>query len=71
MRNILRALISSVLSVGVLVGTVSAETMYAKKNGVKVTTEKSPTSSVVTTLQLGDQVEVVKKKRTAVSSQIE
>ncbi|NKB80320.1 MAG: hypothetical protein GKS05_10300 [Nitrospirales bacterium] len=44
-------------------GAVSAfaETMYAKKNGVKVTAEKSPTSSVVTTLEIGDQVEVMKK----------
>ena len=39
-----------------------AETMYAKKNGVKVTAEKSPTSKVVGTLNTGDQVQVVKKE---------
>ena len=38
-----------------------AETMYAKKNGVKVTAEKSPTSKVVGKLNTGDQVQVVKK----------
>ncbi len=37
----------------------SAATLYAKKDGVKVTTEKSPTSAVVTTLALGDPVTVL------------
>ena len=37
----------------------SAATFYAKKDGVKVTTEKSPTSAVVTTLALGDSVTVL------------
>jgi uncharacterized protein YgiM (DUF1202 family) len=38
-----------------------AETMYAKSNGVKVTSEKSPTSAMVGTLETGDQVEILKK----------
>ena len=38
-----------------------AETMYAKKDGVKVTAEKSPTSKAVATLNLGDKVQVLKK----------
>lgn len=38
-----------------------AETMYAKTGGVKVTTEQSPTSSVVGTLNEGDAVQVLKK----------
>ncbi|MCH7615954.1 MAG: SH3 domain-containing protein [Nitrospinae bacterium] len=42
-------------------GLSQAETMYAKKNGVKVTAEKSPTSTVVGKLNTGDQVQVVKK----------
>ena len=42
-------------------GVVTAETMYVKKNGVKVTVEKSPTSSVVARLGIGDEVEVIKK----------
>ena len=42
-------------------GTGFAETMYAKKDGVKVTAEKSPTSKAVAKLNLGDQVEVLKK----------
>lgn len=46
----------------VLIPSLSqAETMYAKKNGVKVTAEKSPTSKVVGKLNTGDQVQVVKK----------
>jgi uncharacterized protein YgiM (DUF1202 family) len=36
-----------------------AATLYAKKDDVKVTAEKSPTSSVVTTLALGDAVTVL------------
>lgn len=42
-------------------GLSQAETMYAKKSGVKVTAEKSPTSKVVDTLNTGDQVQVLKK----------
>ena len=42
-------------------GLSQAETMYAKKNGVKVTAEKSPISTVVGKLNTGDQVQVVKK----------
>ncbi len=42
-------------------GLSQAETMYAKKNGVKVTSEKSPKSQVVGNLNTGDQVEIVKK----------
>lgn len=38
-----------------------AETMYAKKSGVKVTAEKSPTSKVVAKLNVGDEVQVLKK----------
>ena len=42
-------------------GTGLADTMFAKKDRVKVTAEKSPTSKVVATLSLGDEVEVLKK----------
>ena len=38
-----------------------AATLYAKQNGVKVTAEKSPTSAVVATLQLGETVTVLSK----------
>lgn len=36
-----------------------AATMFAKQDEVKVTAEKSPTSSVIATLALGDAVEVL------------
>lgn len=39
-----------------------AETMYAKKNTVKVTVEKSPLSKVVATLNRGDSVHVLSKR---------
>lgn len=42
-------------------GFVSAQTMYASKDEVKVTEEKSPMSAVVETLRLGDQVRVLEK----------
>lgn len=46
---------------GFSAGNVFAETMWAKKDRVKVTAEKSPTSEVVATLRVGDPVEVVQK----------
>ena len=36
--------------------------MYAKKSGVKVTAEKSPTSEVIAKLNVGDRVKVVKEE---------
>ncbi len=50
-----------VLALILLPGLSRAETMYAKKDGVKVTAEKSPKSQVVGNLNTGDQVEIVKK----------
>ena len=38
-----------------------ATTLFAKKEGVKITTEKSPTSKVVTKLSLGEPVTVLNK----------
>lgn len=38
-----------------------AATLYAKQDGVKITTEKSPTSKVVTKLKLGESVTVLSK----------
>jgi len=61
MSKIFRIVIAAVLFVGFSAGNLFAATMYAKKDRVKVTTEKSPTSKVVALLRLGDQVEVVKK----------
>jgi len=61
MSKILRILCVSVLLLGFSAGSLLAETMYAKKDRVKVTAEKSPTSSVVATLNVGDQVDVVEK----------
>ena len=56
-----------VLFLGLLLGfaidSVMAETMYAKKDSVKVTVKKSPTSQVVSTLALGEEVEVLKKEK--------
>jgi uncharacterized protein YgiM (DUF1202 family) len=52
------------LLVGLLIlfpGTGLADTMFAKKDRVKVTAKKSPTSKVIAILRLGDQVEVFKK----------
>ena len=42
--------------------TSLATTYYAKKNGVKITAEKSPTSAIIATLQLGDAVTVLAEK---------
>ena len=61
MKNIFLKFACMVLALAFLPSFAQAETMYAKKNGVKVTAEKSPTSKVVGTLSTGDQVEVVKK----------
>ena len=36
-----------------------AASLFAKQDGVKVTAEKSPTSKVLTTLNLGDAVTVL------------
>ncbi len=36
-----------------------AATLYAKQDNVKVTAEKSPTSAVITTLSVGDEVSVL------------
>lgn len=62
MPKFLRIVIVSVLFVGISAGTLFAETMFAKKDQVKVTAEKSPTSKVVATLRVGDQVDVIEKK---------
>jgi len=56
-----RILIVAVLFVGFTAGNVLAETMWAKKDRVKVTTQKSPTSAVVAILRVGDRVQVVQK----------
>jgi hypothetical protein len=61
MAKIIRLLMIAVLFVGFSAGNVLAETMWAKKDRVKVTAEKSPTSSVVAILRVGDQVQVVQK----------
>lgn len=62
MKKLLRLLLVVVgLIVPLVAGPVFAETMYAKKDRVKVTEEKSPTSKAVGTLHLGDRVQVVKK----------
>lgn len=61
MRTLLNVLFLLGLLFMVSAGTVLAETMYAKKDRVKVTTQKSPTSKVVATLNTGDAVEVVQK----------
>lgn len=58
--------INQYLAITVIIGGVFllpsiswAATWYAKKDGVKVTAEKSPTSAVITTLTLGDSVTVL------------
>ena len=58
---IIRLVQMSLVSVCVLfsVELVFGATMYAKKNGVNVTTQKSPLSSVVATLNRGDAVQVI------------
>ena len=61
MKRLLLILSCLSLALVFMVSPAQAETMYAKKNGVKVTAEKSPTSTVVGKLNTGDQVQVVKK----------
>ncbi len=61
MVRIFRILMMAMLLVGFSAGNVLAETMWAKKDRVKVTAEKSPTSTVVAILRVGDQVQVVQK----------
>ena len=61
MKKITATVSFLVLALLFIPGLSQAETMYAKKNGVKVTAEKSPTSTVVGKLNTGDQVQVVKK----------
>lgn len=61
MKKIILKLSFIVLVLVIIPSLAQAETMYAKKSGVKVTAEKSPTSKVVGKLNTGDQVQVVKK----------
>ena len=61
MKKIIATVSFLVLALLFIPGLSQAETMYAKKNGVKVTAEKSPTSKVVGKLNTGDQVQVIKK----------
>lgn len=61
MKRILPILFALALALILLPSLSQAETMYAKKNGVKVTAETSPTSKVVGTLSTGDSVQVLKK----------
>ena len=61
MKHVLWILVTIGLFVAFSAGMCFAETMYAKKDRVKVTTEKAPTSKVMATLSLGDSVEVLKK----------
>lgn len=61
MKKIIANVAFLVLALLFIPGLSQAETMYAKKNGVKVTAEKSPTSKVVGKLNTGDKVQVVKK----------
>lgn len=61
MRWIQASLVMCVLVVFGWGGVVHAETLYAKKPGVKVTADKSPMSKVVATLSMGDAVKVLKK----------
>ena len=63
MKNLFRFLFLSLAGLMLIIPPeiAFAETMYAKKDRVKVTAEKSPTSKAVATLKLGDQVQVLKK----------
>lgn len=61
MKRLLLTLYCVALALAFIPSVSHAETMYAKKNGVKVTAEKSPTSKVVGKLNTGDRVEVLKK----------
>lgn len=56
-----RILIMVLFFVGFSAGHVFAETMWTKKDRVKVTAEKSPTSTVVAILRMGDRVQVTEK----------
>ncbi len=47
------------LSAWLLPSSNWAATLYAKQDNVKVTAEKSPTSAVITTLSVGDEVSVL------------
>lgn len=61
MTNVFNILMVSIFMALCFAGSALAETMYAKKDRVKVTSEKSPKSKVVATLRLGDAVDVLKK----------
>jgi len=61
MKKNIKKLSIMVLVLAFMPSVAQAETMYAKKSGVKVTAEKSPTSKVVGTLDTGDRVQVIKK----------
>lgn len=60
----MRAIVKYFLLLGLAlsIGTgeaFAATTMYAKKDRVKITAEKSPTSKTIATLSLGDAVQVI------------
>ncbi len=63
----MRIFVRVMLALGILLSfslePVAAETMYAKKDRVKVTIKKTPRSKVVTTLGLGEKVEIIKKEK--------
>lgn len=59
MRQLVRWMVLIGLVIACSAGVASAATMYAKKNGVTVTAEKSPMSDVMATLKRGDSVEVL------------
>jgi hypothetical protein len=61
MKSLLRVGLMAWCVLGLLGGTAFAETMYAKKSGVKVTEAKSPTSKVIAMLKTGDSVTVLDK----------
>lgn len=61
MKKLMLIMVSVCGLAGFLAEFAWAETMYAKSGGVKVTVEQSPTSKVVATLDLGDEVNVVEK----------
>ena len=61
MKTLLRLALMAWCILWFLGGAASAETMYAKKSGVKVTVAKSPTSKVIAMLKTGDSVTVLDK----------
>ena len=63
MRHFIRIGLMVALLLSFSSESVMAETMYAKKDQVKVTKKKSPTSSVISTLSLGEKVDVLKKEK--------